>query len=182
MTVVDDGSNSSVTAGKVGTVDDLLQTVTLIFPSSGGNVDDVVEHQPPHRRWVSRDDAVAVYAGEWGSHRCRDYPCFRCVTLRWARKPKCSCIEVLARRKVSLGVDEGIWKRQLLCKCRPAHQVWTTFWCLCKKSPQWSRSGSCNLLIDDGEIAFSEELVEDFSESDVEIGSRTWRQRRRRTV
>jgi hypothetical protein len=134
-----------------------------------------------HRRWVSRADAVAVYAGDWGSHRCSDCPCFRCVTLRWARKPKCSCGHRTSRLKRTLGLDDTIRKRRLQCKCRPPTQVWGTFWCLCEKTPQWSRSGSPRFLIAEDEGRYPEATLDGSSGSDVDADSPRSRTRRRMT-
>jgi hypothetical protein len=138
-----------------------------------------VDRPPPHRRWVSRDDAIAVYGSQWGSHRCRDCPCFRCVTLRWAMKPKCTCRRRNRSAKPPLGLDDAIRTQRLQCRCRPPSQVWGTLWCVCDLSPQWSRTGDWSFLIGEDETRLPEATLEGSSSSDVEQDSPPSRQRRR---
>jgi hypothetical protein len=127
-------------------------------------------------------DALAIYEGEWGNHSCSDCPCFYCVSLRWARKPKCTCGRRASRLKRTLGLDDEIRKRRLHCKCRPPTQVWGTFWCLCEKTLQWSCSGSPRFLIAEAKERFPEATLDGSSGSDVEADSPRCRQRRRITM
>jgi hypothetical protein len=135
-----------------------------------------------HTRWMSRDDALALYEGHWGNHLCGDCPCFRCVTLRWARKPKCVCAKKASRSMTALGIDHAVRLKRLHCKCRPPTQVWEMFWCLCDSSPQWSRTGNPSFLIGDAVKTLPEATLDVSSESDVDADSPRWRQRRRLTL
>lgn len=88
---------------------------------------------PSLPRWASAPVVLEELFGSWRGHNCECCNCFRCVALRWLRKPYCRCKRGTHKRELTL--DARIRERRWKCICVPRDHPLLQSWCICDFSP-----------------------------------------------